>query len=402
VLLGHCCNNNKLMGDPMQPHSLQLHRIYGRDSQEVGAALGAALKAQIEAAVNVLPHYETFRLRQPWWMPFRLFLYLASLRAKRALQMPVKQVFPEMATRLDTMAKAAGVNLSTLYLFHGLESMLTSLGEPTAALPFAGCSAVAVAPRCSASGQALMQHNFDNVPLLDSILVLRERRELGKYRSIEFGVAPLGGAIDGMNEEGLSIAYNFAWTKHPGPPAPPVSMAISAALDCCATVAEAARFICSRPRCGGSMLMLADASGDIGRLELGSGRAVLIRPRSSGYLMHSNGFQTRRFRRLRVAASAVYSRFAPRLLRGKRVLESTEARDRRLENLLGQRVRFDSADLARIMSDHGPEVSPGPNTVCMHGPQWTTLASLQFHPRRRLVRVIHGRACAMKFEEFQL
>ena len=59
-------------------------------------------------------------------------------------------------------------------------------------------------------------------------------------------------------------------------------------------------------------------------------------------------------------------------------------------------------DAVKLMADHGPENSPGANTICMHGPQWTTLASLQFHPARRLVRVAFGPTCQAAFCDFEL
>jgi hypothetical protein len=337
-----------------------------------------------------LPQYETFRLRQPWFIPYQFFFYLASRRARTLLQPSVSRLYPETATRIEAMARAAGVSVNSLYLFHGLEAMLTSFDDTSLSTPLAGCSAVALTSKRSATGASLMHHNFDNVPLAAPMLTLRERREKGKYRSIEFSIAPLGGAVDGMNERGLSIAYNFAWTKKPGAPAPPVSLAISSALDCCATVSEAVRFICSRPRCGGSMLMLADATGDIGRLELTGGRAVFARPRSSGHLSHSNAFKIRRFRRLRVTAKAVFDRCAPKMLRGERVLASTEIRDQRFERLLHGGEQIDADDLTRLMSDHGADGIADANTICMHGSHWATLASLQFHPARRMVRAAFG------------
>jgi hypothetical protein len=150
------------------------------------------------------------------------------------------------------------------------------------------------------------------------------------------------------------------------------------------------------------MLMLADAQGDIGRLELTGGRAMFARPRTSGYLSHSNAFKIRRFRRLRVTTKAVFDQFAPRMLRGERVLASTEIRDQRFERHLRGGDQIDADGLMHLMSDHGADDVPSANTICMHGPHWATLASLQFHPAKRLVRVAFGTTCAATFQDFQL
>ena len=98
-------------------------------------------------------------------------------------------------------------------------------------------------------------------------------------RSLEFITAPMAGTIDGVNEAGLCITYNYAFTlDRPNQPAGMISMAISEALASCRTVAEAAEWITSRPRWGGGLLMLADATGDIASLEFSSTRSQLRRP----------------------------------------------------------------------------------------------------------------------------
>ncbi len=144
------------------------------------------------------------------------------------------------------------------------------------------------------TGEPIVARNFDYLPLVQPFYLVRESRSQGKLRAFEFTTAPLAGAVDGMNEEGLCITYNYGFTTdEPSAPAAPISMAISEALGRCGTVAEAADWITSRPRWGGGLLMLCDASGDMASLELSSTRSYLRRPASDeDVLFHTNAFSS--------------------------------------------------------------------------------------------------------------
>jgi hypothetical protein len=389
--------------NPMSKAEITLHQIEADRPWDVGYALGVALRTQIAAIVEDLPSYEVFRVQQPWWMPYSFYARLSEWRAHDLLRPSIAATYPELEERIAGMAAAVGVRVETLYLFHALEAMYTSFDAVECALPLAGCSALAANGLRTSTGEPMVQHNFDNVSLRESPLVLRERREAGKYRSIEFGIAPLSGAIDGINEYGLAITYNFAWTTEPGPPAPPVSMAISQALDSCRDVGEAVRFITRRVRCGGSMLMLADASGQVARLELSGKRLAVERLQNSeGYLFHSNTYRSAALKEIEVSPETRFSACAPQPLQGQRVLESAEKRDARMAELMPSRFALTPDDLAQLMADHGTDEQPDGNTICMHGDHWSTLAALQFFPRRRMVRVAWGPACAAIFAEFAL
>ncbi len=180
-------------------------------------------------------------------------------------------------------------------------------------------------------------------------------------------------------------------------------MAISEALGKCATVSEAITAISTWPRCGGALLMLADASGDIAALELAGDRACVRRPAGGAdYLFHSNAYQTTPLQEVEAPAETCYSDAAPAPLRGRRVMESPERRDARLAELLAPPLRVRGDDLARLMTDHGADGRPDDGTICMHGDYWSTTASLQLFPAERTMRVAYGPACQAQFTDFTL
>ena len=212
--------------------------------REMGLAQGAGVRNKIHAAREALTRLEAFRLQQPWWLPYRVYRWLADYKASRFLAHCDN---PEMIQRLAGIAEGAGISLKAICLFNALEPLLSSVGGCTAC-PGA-CSAVAVRGRRSATGEPIVARNFDYLPLVQPFYLVRESRSQGKLRAFEFTTAPLAGAVDGMNEEGLCITYNYGFTTdEPPAPAAPISIAISEALGRCGTVAEAADWITSRPR----------------------------------------------------------------------------------------------------------------------------------------------------------
>lgn len=370
--------------------------------KEMGLAQGAGVAQKIHAARETLTKIEAFRLQQPRWLPFPVYCWLAEQKASRFLNRPLCRDYPAMSQRMAGIAEGAGVRLKSIYLFNALEPLLSSVGGCTAC-PGA-CSAVAVRGGRSATGEPMLARNFDYLPLVQPHYLVRESRPHGKLRAFEFTAAPLAGAVDGTNEQGLCIAYNYAFTTDAPPvPAAPISMAVSEALGHCGTVAEAVDWITSRPRWGGGLLMLCDATGDIASLELSSTRSHVRRPAAGeDVLFHTNAFSTPSMREVQIPWDAVYTDEAPTPLRGRRLHQSSEQRDNRFRQLLANTQTLDAEKLGAVMADHGPTGTPNDNTPCMHGTYWFTTACLQFFPQTRRMRVAYDTACQARFAEVQL
>ena len=371
------------------------------NSLRCGEIIGESLADRIGHAERLLAEYEAFRRLQPWWMPYSVYVYLAQRRASGVLAPPVRHRLPEAYQRLDGMARGARCRRDALYLFHALEMASTQMSEQTE-MPLAACTAVAIGQKRSASGHPMLHHNFDQIPLTRPTFAIRKRHETGRYASLEFGLAPLCGTIDGINEHGLAITYNYAWTTKPGPPGPSASMAISEALSCCRNVEEAIQLIIRGGCCGGSMLMLADAQGNIARLELAGSKHRIVRDGRRDTLFHSNAYRTWRMKRRQVSRRARYTDWAPQALQGKRVLDSPRKRDARLRKLLRKRDQLSPDDLSTLMRDHGPHGHGSEDTICMHGDYWQTLATVQLLLAERTLRSNNQCACEGEFVDFAL
>lgn len=372
-------------------------------ARAMGSAQGEALRPLIHAARRDLERLEAFRLQQPAWLPiYPAYRWLAERKAGRYLARAGASGKSGLTERLAGIAEGAGAGVRTIALFNAMEPLLSAV-EGCTACPGA-CSAAAVRGRRSGAGEPIIAKNFDYLEMVQPYQILRESRPRGGYRSLEFTTAPLVGAVDGMNEAGLCITYNYAFAIDvPAGPAPSISMVIGEALARFATVPEASAWIASAPRWGAGLLMLADASGDIASLELSNTRSHLRRPgEGEDVLSHTNAYFGAETRAVQPPADSVYTDRAPAALRGERLHESSERRDERFPALLNRHERIGTEELAAIMADHGPDGTPDDRSLCVHGDYWNTTACLQFLPRSRRVRVAFDHACRARYTDFSL
>jgi len=381
--------------------SVVVEAICKGSPRQMGLAQGLAAKNKIRTARLALAELEAFRLQRPWWLPYGLHRWLSEQKASRFLAAPLAEAYPDMKERAVGIAEGAGVNLSSVLLFNALEPLLSSVAGCTAC-PGA-CSALAVRGRRSATGEPILVRNFDYLPLVQPFYMVRDSRPEGRLRALEFTIAPLAGVVDGMNEAGLCITYNYAFTMDdPKAPAAPISMAIAECLQRSRTVTEAADFISSRQRWGGALLMLVDAGGDIASLELSSTRSHLRRSAEvEDALFHTNAFSHSHMREVQVPWEAHYTNDAPTPLRGRRLHQSSESRDERFRQILSESDVFDIERLGTIMADHGSDGTPSDDTLCMHGSYWFTTACLQFYPKTRRMRIAYNTACEAVFDEVE-
>ncbi len=373
------------------------------EPRAMGLAQGRALRQQIAGVRQCLRDLKAFRLEQPWWLPYPLFLWLAEARSEKALAPALRRDAPSMLARLQGIADGSGLPLRSLCLVNAMEALLSSVQGRTITPPLGGCSAVAVRGGHSETGEPMVAKNFDYMPLVQPFYILRECRPRGGFRSLEFAVAPQAGAVDGVNEKGLCVTLNYAFATDAGSPAPLITMVIAEALAQCVSVNEAADFVMRQPRWGAGILMLADATGDLASLELTNTRAAIRRPAAGqDWLLHTNVCRCPDTCAVQVPESAVFSDRVPRALRGKPVLRWHEDRARRIEDLVQAQKPIGPDRLAAIMADHGPSGTPDGASPCVHTDYWRTTASLQWYPARRSVRASYSTACEADYVEVSL
>jgi hypothetical protein len=342
-------------------------------------------------------------MMKPGWMPSFVFQRLSERRARKAMERSFTRDFPDSARRLQGIAKGAGVSLDALYLLTAMEAMMADTTNCATVPALGGCSAVAVRGGRSALGEPVILRNFDYMETVRPLYCMRRSQPATGFRSIEFTMAPFAGALDGVNEKGLCITYDYAYATDRAAPSAPISILIAEALQRCSTVGEAVAWIRSRPRWGAALLMLADAEGEVASLELSNTRAEVRLPAAGeDALFHSNTFWTASMREVQVSDQATFTDRAPRALRGRRLHESATRRDARFRKLLERNEPMDLDALGAIMADHGEDGVPSNTTICVHGQYWATTASLQLFPRSRCIRVAFDSACRARHTEIAL
>lgn len=371
--------------------------------REMGREQGRRLGSKVREAELALRSSEAFRLLKPRVLPRAIFAAVASRRARALLEGPLARHRPEQLDRMLGLAEGAGVPPRIVYFVQGAEVLLAAVDWHVRPPPLAACSAVAVTGS-RARGGPLVHHNFDYPELVRPLLVVRESRPARGHASLEITATALAGAVDGVNEKGLAIAYNYAFPTDTSTEPVPLTLTISAALEACATTQEAIEFLSQQPRTGGALLQIADASGDVATLELSNTRAAARRPTDGEQLMHhANCYSVSALREVEVPRDAVYSERSVRALRGERLHLSSEARNERLGELLSAwRGPLGPEDLREIFSDHGGAAEGTDLTLCRHGPYWSTVAMIQLAPRERRLRFAPGPTCRAEPVEFAL
>lgn len=365
------------------------------DEYERGFHQGSKLKDKIFDGVELCLREPDFRREQPWWLPYPIFRWLSKWKAHSLMSGPLKRDYPGMADRLAGIAKGSKLDLKTIYLVNAFEPMLSFISDVE--IPsISACSAIAVAPKRSAMNKPMVARNFDYERSVEPYIIVRESRPSRGFRSIEMTLAPMAGSVDGINEKGLCVVNNYGYTTDHAAPSGTMTMLISETLARCATVEEAVKLMSSRPRWGGGLIMLADATGDIASLEISSTRFQVRRDTAGqGVLFHSNCFQTPEMRQVQVDDRALFSADT-HPLKGRRVLQSAEKRYARMGELLARYEFLTPTTLTSILADHGPQGTDGEDTLCVHGAKSSTIASIQYYPKDRMMRMSTGAACEAK------
>lgn len=365
----------------------------------MGIAQGEAFRHEIRRSLDVLADLEAVRLMKPRLVPHWLFLQMAEQKAQRFLKSIFTRVPVSARERLQGIAVGANLPLRRLALCSAMEAVLSDLKKVTATTVAAGCTAVAVTGSRSRNGEPILAHNFDYLPVLQPFYFIRRSAPAEGLRSVELALMPAPGAVDGVNEAGLSITCNYAYAVDKGPVGPTITMLIGEALARFRTVRETCEFFQTTPRIGGGLLMLGDADGRIAALEL-SNSCVKVRETAEEYLAYTNRYCHADMPELELDESATYGIRSPQVLRGRRVHQSADTRAARLERLLHDAVPQDEQTLQQIMSDHGADESPSDDTVCMHGNYWHTTASLQLLPTSRTLRACFSPTCIADYQDF--
>lgn len=195
---------------------------------------------------------------------------------------------PHIVTELESAAKSSKQELSLLLFANTIADLSSGMG----------CSTIIVEPERSSTGSPLFGRNFDWLPtkgITEHTLVVVYKGE-GKHAFATVTVAPICGAISGMNDAGLSLTINEISIKkskdksHFNWKGTPLLLAFRRVLEECSTVAEAEKLLRDMPRTSTCCLTICDKKGGV-VFEI-TPTNLEVRPADNGVCCCTNHFRT--------------------------------------------------------------------------------------------------------------
>lgn len=365
---------------------------------KIGVQQGEAVREVMEQLIRLIPDLEVVRSSKPRLVPTFLFLVLAKRRATSLLKDDILQFYPEQAERLRGVSEGAGMDLPTLLFMQSMELLI---GRPTEAnYRLEACTSLGFTPRRTTTSEPIVAKNFDYLNELADYHLTCQTDPTGRYRTLGCTMAPLPGMLDGMNEHGLTVTYNLAFTTDEPEVYVPLSMALQEMLETCRTTDEAVEFITGAKQGGhDALLMIADAQGDIKTVEITPLHSSTREP-VGGRIINTNHYHVEEMRRIEIPHNAVWHGQAPVDLLGKRIHESSERRLVRANELLENIETIDENMIVTTLRDHGDDGEPSDLSICRHGVYSSTLRSMIFFPARKTIKVLYGPPCQNEYAEY--
>jgi predicted choloylglycine hydrolase len=377
-------------------------RIEG-NSVERGFQQGESLKDKIHNMFDIVFHSKMFSEVTSKLIPLSIIKLALGIMGKKNIKNPIQELLPNQYEKMIALSKGADIKESIIFGSHFIEIMS---GNPKSLYknpPVQACSMIFALPEATSNKSMIFGRNYDFPNVLQPFQVVREEIPDIGYKSINFTQYPLTGCHMGINEEGLSIGYNYgrSWKKKPldfrlkGVPG---TFIVQEVLETCATTYEAIEFITQFPaRANGCHYGLMDASGDTCVIETTSTRHAIRRPKE-GILAHTNHYQTKT---LSDANLPDYVRFKMDDMNISPIESPIRRYKREIELLTANRGQITMDTIKMILSDHDNR-EPDDFTVCTHGLSAGTLGSIIVFPDKKEFWVTDNHPCDSEYEKFIL
>lgn len=341
------------------------------------------------------PHLDM--IRKAKLAPKSLYLLHCQQKAETFLKKAVKDSLPEQHERIKGFALGADIPEKTAYLLQAVEMEL--MPKPNMFALGSGI-VVGIMPGASLTGEPVLIKNFDYTLPVQDMLLVRRNKPLAGCQTLDVSMAYTTGAHAGLNEHGLAIMHNFAYaTDSLSIKSIPINLILQEALETCYTAEEAVRLIKRHTRDSGATILLSDASGDMRVMET-SRTKWSQRPPDGNYIIAANHFLTPEMAKYQIPLDSRWgSKSLPRL-RGESIYNSSLSRYKRVEQWLNHGP-INPDTIGRLLADHS-DTGPRDDSICRHGPVFSTMASVIIYPSRKMIRVASGKPCDSRFQEFSM
>jgi len=369
---------------------------FSNDHYDIGLQQGHAVSTLLQDVCKQMAKLEAVKILKPKLLPASLFLFLTKKKAAKIFKKDIYTYYPRQAQRLEGIAKGAGIDLPTLFLIQAAELLINIRKSD---YHIQACTSLGFGPRKIKTDEAIIGKNFDYPnEFLPYQLTCKVEPHVG-YRTLGCTMAPLPGVLDGMNEHGLTVTYNLAYTIDEPKYFVPISIVLQEMLETCKTTEDAINFLISAKRAGDALLTLADAKDELKAVEISSNHFA-IAEMTNDYVLNTNHFSTREMKKIEIPHNAVYSGNAPKSIHGMNVHESSMQRYLRAKELIENKKIIKEDEIVKILRDHGTDNIPSMFTICRHEALSSTLRSVIFYPKRKTMKVLYGNPCENKYVDF--
>lgn len=296
--------------------------------------------------------------------------------------------------RLYGIAEGAELNLYSLLGISSIETMAAHMQFVL------GCTSLAVAPERSKSKQTLLAYNHDFPSFLRDHIMVRQSHPRKGPASVQLTYPALPGCICGVNEAGVALSLNHAFTTEPFNNGVPPTFMVQQALDHCCSVAEVVEYFEDVSFSCGSMVTVVDAGGEMCVMELSRERFGVRRP-EQGIVLTLNDYQIAALQEIEVPTNAKFNpKKYPKVFHGYHIHQHNWERRKRFTELIDDQRRWDVAELKKCLADHMGKKRGSIGTICRHHGTVDTIATAILNPVKRTIEAGRGHACHTQYQTF--
>lgn len=359
---------------------------------EMGVQQGKAVRELVRRTLDDVPNFIEMKLIKPKAMPMQLFLWLARSYATKSMQKDIEHCYPRQAERLKGIAEGLGVELPWVFFAHMMEIKI----DFGSVVRIPACTSIGLCPGRTVASEAVIGKNFDYPNHFSPLIATFRTKPSDGNRTLGCTMAPIAGMLDGMNEHGLAVTYNYAFATEKPRCNAPTSIMLQEMLETCSDVEEAVEFLSKARHAGNALLMLGDRGGAIKSVEV-SHNHTATRDAQGGLIINTNHYFTEEMQRRELPRSAILSEKVGEEWANHRLFETSEERLKRAEELLDGRFGLGEESLVAILRDHGKDGKPSSLTICNHSGYLGTLRSIILYPKRGMLKAAAGSPCQSEF-----
>lgn len=263
-----------------------------------------------------------------------------------------------------------------------------------------GCTSLVFSKNQTVTHEPLLAYNHDFPTSFGNYLFVRKTLPAEGYAHLSLTYPPLFGSIGGVNEKGLALSLNHAFTKELGKtPAILITLLVEHCLTHCADVNEAMDLIVNTPVPNGSMITLVDKTGKRAAVELSHTKKKVRLPLDNQVFHTFNNFQDEEMKEVEIPFTAKGK--GP--LKGLLLHCHNISRLEHYTKLIDHAHPYTAKEIHSLMSDHN-DGEGSCYTICRHHPQAAdTLCSALMSPAKGSLKIIFGNPCQQKeYQEYLL